>query len=89
MNNIELLVRALQACDISVTVETCSLTGYDDKVHNCTLVSTDFWTGEDTLEFVFNPETGRRVDTVLECPIVKTQEENATKKKKRRKGVDK
>lgn len=71
MSNIEQLANALKACGINANVSTCSALGLDGKSHLCTFISTDFCTGEDSMEFVFHPETGKLVDSVLDCPIVK------------------
>lgn len=70
MNNIDQLVKALQSCGIDATVHTFVAVGMDNKSRRCTFVHTDYWTGEDNLEFIFNPDTGKLVDSILECPAV-------------------
>lgn len=83
MTNIEQLIIALKTCDIEANVFTYEGTSYEDgKKHHCTIVTTDFWTGEDNLEFIFNPETGKRVNTITQCPVVKQKEVKRKNKKK-------
>lgn len=81
MNNIEQLANALRMCDINATVFTSTALSLDGKSHRCIFLSTDFWTGEDSLEFIFHPDTGKRVDSVRDCPLVV--------EKKNKKEVDK